>query len=158
VLSRSAARDYRVTVAPTGGHCHGFLRTKVAPYLRKDQRVLYIGDHDLAGNDIEDNTRRVLEHETGRTFTKDSWERLMITDTQCRRLQRKGVEPIHKRDNRFADGRPHEAFEVEALGQSFVVQIVHKRLEQLAPAPLADVQERESKQREEIIKVLNRQK
>jgi hypothetical protein len=158
VLSRGVAFAYGVTVAPTGGQCNGFLRTKVAPYLSKDESVLYIGDADLAGNDIEDNTRRVLEHATGRTFTKDTWERLMLTAAQCRQLERRGVEPIQKTDHRFKDGRPHEAFEVEALGQSFVAQIVRDRLEQLAPEPLAAVQEREAEQRAEVLKVLSRRK
>jgi hypothetical protein len=61
ILARSVARDYRVTVAPTGGQSNGFLRTQVADYLRKgDVRPLYVGDADNAGNDIEANTRRVL--------------------------------------------------------------------------------------------------
>jgi hypothetical protein len=156
VLSRGVAREYRVTVVPLGGQCNGFLRTKVAAYLRDpNTRGLYIGDHDLAGNDIEDHTRRVLEDATGRTFDKSTWERLMLTDAQCRQLVRKGVEPIQKKDNRFKDGRPHEAFEAEALGQSFVVATVRKRLEQLAPEPLADVLGREIKQRAEVIRVLS---
>jgi hypothetical protein len=154
VLSRGVAREYRVTVAPTGGQCNGFLRTRVAPYLMGDERVLYIGDHDLAGNDIEDNTRRVLEQETGRTLDEDTWERLMLTDEQCRQLVRKGVEPIQKEDRRFRDGRPHEAFEVEALGQSYVVRTVRTRLGELAPEPLVDVQEREAGQRAEVLGVL----
>jgi len=37
----------------------------IASSLRLSHRVLYVGDHDLAGNDIEANTRRVLEQEAG---------------------------------------------------------------------------------------------
>jgi hypothetical protein len=150
VLARGVARDYRVTVVPVAGQCAGFLRTKAAHYLEDEgTRVLYLGDHDLAGNHIEENTRRVLELATERTFGAGNWERLMLTDAQCRQLQKKGVEPIQKHDRRYKDGRPHEAFEVEALGQSLVTQIVRKRLEQLAPEPLAAVLERERRQREE---------
>jgi hypothetical protein len=76
----------------------------------------------------------VLERATGRTFTADTWERLMLTDEQCRRLRKQGVKPIRKRDKRFKDGKPHEAFEVEALGQALVNQTVRDRLEELAPS------------------------
>jgi hypothetical protein len=156
VLSRGIARDYCVTVAPTGGQSNGFLRTEVAPYLRGDVLPLYIGDHDLAGNHIEANTRCVLERAVGHPLP--TWERLMLTDEQCRQLQRRGIEPIQKEDHRYKDGRPHEAYEVEALGQSLVTQIVRDRLEELAPIPLADVLEREIAQRAAIIKILNRGK
>jgi hypothetical protein len=157
VLHRSVGREYCVTVIGLGGQCNGFLRTKVASYLEEENtRVLYAGDHDLCGNDIEENSMRVLEHATGRTFDEDTWERLLLTDAQCRQLMRKGVEPIQKKDRRFTDGRPHEAFEAEALGQSVVIQIARKRLEQLAPVPLAEVRQQEIEQRAEMIKLLNR--
>jgi hypothetical protein len=159
VLSRGVTGDYLVTVAPTGGQCAGFLHTKVARYLRGEgTRVLYVGDHDLAGNDIEENTRSVLERATGRTFTADTWERLMLTDEQCRRLRKQGVKPIRKKDKRFKDGKPHEAFEVEALGQALVNQTVRDRLEELAPEPLEAVLEREVREREEAGRRLARWK
>ena len=44
----------------------------IASSLRLSHRVLYVGDHDLAGNDIEANTRRVLEQEAGEL----TWNRL----------------------------------------------------------------------------------
>jgi hypothetical protein len=155
VLERGVCDDYCVTVCPLGGNCHGHLRNKVAPYLRDPNTIpLYVGDHDLAGNDIEAHTRRVLEDATGRTFR--NWERIMITDTQCQKLMRKGVRPIEKRDKRFKDGRPHQAFEVEALGQAMVTSIVRRRLEQLAPEPLEGVLEREVKERAKIVKLLSR--
>jgi hypothetical protein len=94
----------------------------------------------------------VLEKAIGRTL--DNWERLLLTDEQCHDLRRKGIKPIRKKDRRFKDGRPHEAFEVEALGQSLVTQIVRARLEELAPIPLADVHEREKEQQEAMVKKL----
>jgi hypothetical protein len=155
VLSRTVAQDYRVTVVPTGGQCNGFLRTQVADYVRdEDTRVLYAGDHDLAGNHIEENTKRVLERETGRTFDEDTWERLLLTDEQCEEMRRNGIKPIQKKDNRFKDGRPHEAYEAESITQSRVMQIVRDRLEELAPAPLADVLEREKAQVKQLSKFL----
>jgi hypothetical protein len=159
VLSRGVALDYLVTVAPTGGQCNGFLRTEVAEYLRDENtRALYVGDRDDAGDDIEANTRHVLERATGRTFTADTWERLMLTEAQCARLRKRGVKPVEKRDRRFRDGNPHKAFEVEALGQALVEQIVRDRLEELAPEPLAAVLEREEREREEARERLARWK
>src|SRR5262249_20305664 len=92
VLERSVCDDYCVTVCPTGGNCNGHLRTKVATYLKDEDTIpLYVGDHDLAGDDIEANSKSILEDAVRRTF--GNWERIMITDKQCRELIRKGVSP-----------------------------------------------------------------
>jgi hypothetical protein len=66
---RNLASEYRVLLAATNGRCGGFLRTDIAPRLSPRQRVLYLGDFDLAGNDIEYNTREVLEEEGGGRFS-----------------------------------------------------------------------------------------
>jgi hypothetical protein len=58
---RSVVRDYRARIVPTNGQCGGFLHTDIAPLLQPGGTVGYLGDHDLAGGQIEDNTRRVLE-------------------------------------------------------------------------------------------------
>jgi hypothetical protein len=58
---RALTQEYAVMIAPTNGQTAGFLHNGVAPCLRDGMRVLYLGDYDLAGADIEDNTRRVLE-------------------------------------------------------------------------------------------------
>jgi hypothetical protein len=57
---RHIVADYRARIASTNGQCGGFLRTNIAPTLQPGDRVVYLGDLDLAGNQIEDNTRRVL--------------------------------------------------------------------------------------------------
>ena len=80
----------------------------------------------------------------------------MLTDAQCRKMRRKGISPIQKEDKRFREGRPHEAYEVEAMGQSLVAKTVRDRLEALAPEPLERVREREIEQRAAMIKLLNR--
>jgi hypothetical protein len=153
VLDRAVGLDYLITTVPLGGNTTGFLHTDVVPYFREgDIHPLYIGDRDLCGNDIEEHTRRVLEHATGRTFER--WERLMLTDVQCRDLKRRRVKPIKKTDNRFKDGRPHDAYEVEALGQKMVTEIVRARLEELAPVPLAEVLDQEEEQCEEMRRLL----
>ena len=63
----------------------GFLYAEVVPLLTGDidpDRVGYLGDLDLAGDDIEKNTRFVLECEVGDL----EWTRLALTEDQVRRL------------------------------------------------------------------------
>jgi hypothetical protein len=137
VLHRSIGDEYLVTVAPCGGQCLGFLVNDVAPYLENPEtRVLYVGDLDLAGGDIEGNTRRVLEQHTGQLFDKDTWERVLLPEAQAEDLRRRGVEPVRKKDKRFKGGRPHDAYEAEAIGQRAVIDIVRERLDALLPEPL----------------------
>jgi hypothetical protein len=76
---RSLVRYYAARIASTNGQCGGFLRTRVAPVLRPGDVVLYLGDYDLCGDQIEQNTRRVLEREIGGPL---KWERLAITREQ----------------------------------------------------------------------------
>jgi hypothetical protein len=157
ILARGIARQYVVSVAATGGMCAGFLVTKVAPLLEDEETlVLYVGDDDLAGNDIEANSRRVLEHHTGRTFTDDNWQRLALTEEQRDYFERRGIKPIKKKDNRHKSGKAHLAYEAEALGQGTIIQIVRTRLDELLPEPLARVQERENNEQAAVLKLLKR--
>src|SRR4029453_16004209 len=117
----------------------GFLHTEIAPILRLGQRVLYLGDLDLSGGQIEANPRRVLEREVGEL----TWERLALTQAQ---VDQYDLPVIEKRDRRYSDGHPHEAVETEALSQSIIVEIVRDRLDQLLPEPLQSVHEREVRQ------------
>ena len=105
--------------------------------------MLYLGDLDLAGGQIEANTRQVLyQYSPGLV-----WERLALTEAQAdayglRRLA------IVKRDQRYRDGRPHEAIETEALSQPVLTGILTARLDELLPEPLAGVQVRQRAERE----------
>jgi hypothetical protein len=58
---RPLVREYAIDIAPTNGQCGGFLHTDIAPTLQPLHRVLYLGDLDLCGSDIEENTRSVLD-------------------------------------------------------------------------------------------------
>ena len=137
---RPTVADYRARVSATNGQCGGHLRTEIAPRLSGADRVLYIGDYDLAGNQIEENTRRVLEHVVGLL----RWERLALTADQVTSY---GLPPIVKHDRRYRDGRPHEAVETEALSQTVIINILRARLTELLPEPLGRVQEREERER-----------
>ena len=67
--------DYRARVASTNGQCGGFLRTNIAPQLKAGDRVIYLGDLDLSGGQIEGNTQDVLEREISGAL---AWERLSV--------------------------------------------------------------------------------
>jgi hypothetical protein len=141
---RNLAYEYLVPIAATNGQVGGFLRTDVAPTLHPGQRVLYLGDWDWQGAQIETNTRAVLEELIGGEL---DWERLAITEEQVRAND---LPVISKPDRRYKPVRYHDAVETEALGQSVIVGIVRDHLDGLLPEPLADVREREQAQRAKV--------
>ena len=142
---RDLAAEYLCPLAPTNGQVGGFLHTDVAPLLvGNDRAVLYLGDRDHQGDQIEANTRRVLEREADRAI---EWRRVAITAEQ---IAERGLEPIWKTDDRYVPPKSHEAWETEALGQATVVSLVRRALDSLLPEPLEDVQEREAAQREDV--------
>jgi hypothetical protein len=138
---RAVLREYRVSFAATNGQAGGFLHTNVVPALKAGDHVLYLGDYDLAGvAHIEANTRRVLERELKGNL---QWERLALTPAQIADPSFT-LSPITKKDNRFkGDTGVHDAYECEALSQRVIVDLVRSRLDELLPAPLADVLERQ---------------
>jgi hypothetical protein len=146
---RELVRDHAALIAATNGQTRGFLHTEILPILRPGQRILYLGDFDLSGDQIEQNTRRVLEREMGEL----AWERLALTQEQVGEYD---LPVIEKRDRRYSDGRPHLAVETEALSQKVIVQIVRNRLDQLLPEPLARVLVRERRQRAVIQRALQK--
>jgi hypothetical protein len=93
---RAMTSEYLCSIAATNGQVGGFLHTEVAPILQRNDRVvLYLGDFDLQGHQIEANTRRVLEHKARRRI---DWNRIAITEEQ---IARRGLTPILKKDHRF---------------------------------------------------------
>jgi len=137
---RSIVSEYRARITSINGQCGGFLRTDIAPLLRPHDRVLYLGDHDWSGNQIEANARRVLEREAGLL----RWERLALTEEQVREYD---LPVIVKHDRRYKDGRPHQAVETEAISQRVLIDILRARLDALLPEALSRVLEREQRQR-----------
>jgi hypothetical protein len=147
---RNLAYAYLVPIAATNGQVGGFLRTDVAPTLCGGQRVLYLGDWDWQGAQIETNTRTVLEELIGDEL---DWRRLAITEAQVRAND---LPVISKPDRRYKPVRHHDAVETEALGQSVIVGIVRDHLDGLLPEPLPDVHEREEAQRAKVRTALAR--
>jgi hypothetical protein len=145
---RPVAHEYGIRIAPTNGQCAGFLHTDIMRVLQPWRRVLYLGDFDLCGDDIEANTKRVLEREVGEL----DWERLALTQEQ---VDLYNLPPIIKTDRRFKNRRGiHEAVETEALSQRIIVDVLRERLEQLLPEPLESVQDRAESEREIILRKL----
>lgn len=141
---RPLTREYRALITSTNGQANGFLRNDVAPRLRDDQRVLYLGDYDFSGGHIESNTRRILEE-----YCSLKWERLALTRQQVRRYKLTVIQKYDGRDKKW-----HDAVETEALSQRVIVKIVRSRLKALLPEPLAAVLEREEVERERLRRFL----
>ena len=142
VLNR-VGYEYLVPIAPTNGMVGGFLRTDVAPALVSYQKVLYLGDFDWQGTQIESNTRTVLEDLVGPL----DWERVALTAEQ---VEQHNLTRIRKADRRYKPVRHHDAVECEALEQALIVRLVRERLDALLPEPLVQVRRREKRQRKKV--------
>jgi hypothetical protein len=149
VLRKLAQRN-AIKLAATNGQVGGFLHTDIAPTLEPGDRVLYGGDYDLCGGQIEDNTRRVLERLIGGEL---DWTRIMLTEQQVEQYDLRRLE-IMKPDRRYKPVRYHPAIETEALQQQVIVQIVRDALDAELPEPLERVLEREAKQRQRLMRIL----
>jgi hypothetical protein len=109
--------------------------------MRLGQDVIYIGDYNRAGADIEANTRRALEVEVGPL----AWERLLLTAAQ---IAEHDPPPKWKTDNR--DGRTAQTWEAESIGQAELVAILRRHLDGLIPEQLERVHVRERREREQV--------
>jgi hypothetical protein len=145
--------EHRALISGLGGHVHGHLVVDVVPRLRDNMPILWLGDRDLSGDQIQASATRILsQHNTAENVTI---RRLALTQEQ---VDEHGLEPILKTDNRYTEGGRHWAVELEALGQRNIVALVRQALEDLLPEPLADVQVREAEERAAIARRLNGQR
>lgn len=137
---RDIAADYLCPLAATNGQVGGFLHTEVAPLVAETgaRRVLYLGDLDLSGGHIEENTRKVLSG-----YGALNWEKVAITHRQ---VQEDSLPTVPKPDFRFKPPRTFSAVETEALGQVRIGSLLTSKLEGLAPEPLSEVRQREERQ------------
>ncbi len=139
---RGLAARYACPIASTNGQTRGFLISKVAPTLQPAQRVLYLGDFDWCGQQIEDNSRRTLAEHTD--VDDRPWERIALTEEQVGEFN---LPVISKADRRYRPVQYHDAVETEAFGQARIVAALRARLDKLMPEPIGDVLEREDAQR-----------
>jgi hypothetical protein len=132
VLERLAGR-YLCPIAATNGQAGGFLHTAIGPMLRRSpgRRVLYVGDFDWQGLQIEGHSRRVLEQYDDTV----QWERLALTAEQVTEHDLERLV-IQKADRRYRPPKVYPAVETEALSQRLIVDIVAARLDELLPEPL----------------------
>jgi hypothetical protein len=142
VLDR-LAQQYRIKLSATNGQAGGFLHTDVGPQLSAGSRVLYAGDWDWQGHQIENNTRTVLEQIVGGDL---DWNRIALTEDQVDEYDLRPLM-IQKPDRRYKPVRVHDAIETEALRQDVIVGIVRAALDAELPEPMATVLERERRQR-----------
>jgi hypothetical protein len=146
---RNLAYQYLVPITATNGQSGGFTVTDIVPLLMQDRRVLYIGDYELRGpaDQIEQNTKRYIEEHTGRTFGEREWTKIALTEQQVDTNTRLRRLAITKLDNRYKPAKWYEAIECEALGQGVLVRLIRRHLDRLLSEPIADVVEREQRQR-----------
>jgi hypothetical protein len=102
---RGIAAEYLCPIASTNGQAAGFLHTSIAPHVRDGRRVFCLGDHDLSGGHIEENTRRVLVR-----YGDLQWEKIAITGLQVREHGYE-VDAVEKKDNRYKPPRVFWAVE-----------------------------------------------
>jgi hypothetical protein len=142
---RDIAATYLCPIAATNGQAGGFLHTMVGPMLAQRvglRRVFYLGDLDLSGRHIEENTCKVLSE-----YAELEWKRLAITDVQVREHR---LTEVQKVDKRFKPPRRFPAVETEALRQQVIQRILAARLDAELPEPLPVVMEREKRQRVQV--------
>lgn len=149
---RDTAALYACPITSTNGQVRGHLVSKVAPQLEAGQRVLYLGDWDHCGNQIEDATRRTLAEYSGGVHVRP-WERIALTAEQ---VEDNDLPVISKPDHRYRPVRYYDAVETEAFGQARIVAAVRSRLDELMPEPLEDVLVREERERERVAEQLRR--
>lgn len=136
---RQTADRYLCPITSTNGQALGHLHTKLVPRLDAGSPVIYLGDYNVAGNNIERHDRSVLEGELGSL----DWLRLAVTPEQA---EEHDLET--KPDTTSSAGGV--SYECEALGQGVLVDLLAATLDGLLPEPLADVLAREAEQREAL--------
>jgi hypothetical protein len=137
---RTDCQRYGVSVASTNGQATGFLRTKLASEMNTSSNplhILYCGDWDKGGADIEAHSQKVLKECVTSPFT---WERLMITQDQIAQYD---LPSIIKTDRRFKGGEGvQEAWECEALSQKIIVDLIVSRFDDMLQPNSLDIWKR----------------
>jgi hypothetical protein len=145
---RPIAQRYLCPIASTNGQAGGFLHTAVAPLVQYVRRVLYLGDYDLSGGHIEDNTRKVLSE-----YGVLDWEKVAITGVQVREHGYE-ADAVQKVDHRYRPPRRFHAVETERLGQVPLTELLRGALDSELPEPLDDVLARQAEQRVRVREAL----
>jgi hypothetical protein len=162
---RSVAARYCAAITSTNGQSLGHVVSQIAPLLADaDRHVLYLGDYDLSGDQIEAHTRRTLtEHGAGWL----DWQRIALRADQVAELdaerRARGVTGdlvIRKLDKRYKPAREFDAVECETVGQGPLRRLLTAALDGLLASANAEtidaVLEREDEQRRDVARRLRR--
>jgi hypothetical protein len=142
---RNIAGAYLAPIAATNGQTGGFLHTDIGPLVESAYqdhvpvRVLYLGDLDLSGGHIEENTRKVLGD-----YAELDWRRIAITEEQ---VKDRDLTKVDKKDSRYKPARTYPAVETEALKQTEIQRILSEALDDLVPISLEEARGIEEEQR-----------
>ena len=149
---RQIAATYLAPIAATNGQTGGFLHTDIGPLVEDAYRgdvpvrVLYMGDLDLSGAHIEENTRKVLEG-----YAELDWQRIAITEEQ---VKERRLTKVETKDNRYKPARRYRAVETEALKQTEIQRVLRETLDTMVPVALEDALLAEERQRVDVREVL----
>lgn len=121
------------------------------------RHVGYIGDYEIRGpaDQIEANTKRVLEKHACDFFDEDSWQKIALTKKQVNASKVLRELVIEKFDGRYKPAKRYEAVECEAIKQTVLIKLVRKWLDARLPEPIERVQVRETEQRARVEQTLD---
>jgi hypothetical protein len=144
-LFENVAAELRVVLVPVRGQASAsMLVNDVLPFVEcGSDEVLYVGDHDKAGYDIEASAQLRLEHFAD---TELKWERIALTATQ---VEDYALPLVSRTDGR--NGQTYEVAECEAMPQAVLTAMVRDALADRLPEPLDHVHEREQRQRAAVL-------
>jgi hypothetical protein len=147
VLEESAYM-YRVPLVPSRGQTSLSLVHEVSLFVRHGhRRVLYVGDFDRSGGEIEQSFRERVERLSGIEL---DWRRVALTREQVTEHR---LPVTDKWDGRHR--RHFAAVETEALDQTILIPLIENALAELLPqGALQRVALEEERQREQTIAAL----
>jgi hypothetical protein len=151
-LYQPLVESNRAVLIPIRGQASSAqLFNDVLPYVQAGcDTVLYVGDYDKAGLDIENSARDRLERFCGHAL---KWKRVALTEEQV--YDRERPLPLVDRYDR-RDRQTRQVCEAEAMPQAELTRLLTEALDELRPAPLDEVHEREEAERTEIQRLLDR--
>jgi hypothetical protein len=145
------AEEFRIDIVTLGGQAsRGYLANDASVHLRKKTPVLYVGDYDKAGGDIERSAEDRLRVLAPRWAGE--WDRVAVTDAQ---FQEYGINQglaITKTDGRFTrSSGVFQTLEAEGVEQGVLEASVRDDLDArlgTLGVSLDDVKTEEDRQRE----------
>lgn len=141
------AITYRVPLVPLRGQASIGLLAEVARRMRADTRVLYLGDRDRGGRDIENSA---LARIAAYGVSGLKVVRLAVTGKQIRKLNLTEIPRYDKRDKTWFN-----TVEAEAIPQRVLKGLLIAALDDLLPVSLASIRNRETVEREAVIRKLD---